>query len=231
MTQKLTWTHPLSPGSKGVLTQVPWYRLTLAGVLLLSAFLNLFRLTDEGYGNTYYAAAVKDMLTSWHNFFFASFDAGFVSVDKPPLGLWIQAASAYLFGFHGWALLLPQALAGILSVALLYHLVSRAFGPVAGIIAALVLAVTPVAVGVERTNNSDGLLVLTVLVGTWAVIRAAETGRVRWLLLGIVIVGLGFNIKMLEAYLVLPALYLLYFLYLFSRNANPLTKERIEVHG
>jgi 4-amino-4-deoxy-L-arabinose transferase-like glycosyltransferase len=208
----MTWTRPLSPGGKGVLTQVPWYRLTLAVVLLLSAFLNLFRLTDEGYGNAYYAAAVKDMLTSWHNFFFVSFDAGFVSVDKPPLGLWIQAASAYLFGFHGWALLLPQALAGILSVALLHHLVSRAFGPVAGLIAALVLAVTPVAVGVERTNNSDGLLVLTVLVGTWAVIRATETGRVRWLSVGVVIVGLGFNIKMLEAYLVLPALYLLYFL-------------------
>ena len=212
MIQKMTWTRPLSPGGKGVLTQVPWYRLTLAVVLLLSAFLNLFRLTDEGYGNAYYAAAVKDMLTSWHNFFFVSFDAGFVSVDKPPLGLWIQAASAYLFGFHGWALLLPQALAGILSVALLYHLVSRAFGPVAGLIAALVLAVTPVAVGVERTNNSDGLLVLTVLVGTWAVIRATETARVRWLLVAVVIVGLGFNIKMLEAYLVLPALYLLYFL-------------------
>jgi len=212
MIQKMTWTRPLSPGGKGVLTQVPWYRLTLAVVLLLSAFLNLFRLTDEGYGNAYYAAAVKDMLTSWHNFFFVSFDAGFVSVDKPPLGLWIQAASAYLFGFHGWALLLPQALAGILSVALLYHLISRAFGSVAGLIAALVLAVTPVAVGVERTNNSDGLLVLTVLVGTWAVIRATETARVRWLLVGVVIVGLGFNIKMLEAYLVLPALYLLYFL-------------------
>jgi 4-amino-4-deoxy-L-arabinose transferase-like glycosyltransferase len=195
-----------------LIARVPWQRFALAAVLILSAFLNLFRLTEEGYGNAYYAAAVKDMLTSWHNFFFVSFDAGFVSVDKPPLGLWIQAASAYLFGFHGWALLLPQALAGILSVALLYHLVSRAFGLVAGLIAALVLTVTPVAVGVERTNNSDGLLVFIVLIGTWAVIRATETGRVRWLLLGVVIVGLGFNIKMLEAYLVLPALYLLYFL-------------------
>jgi 4-amino-4-deoxy-L-arabinose transferase-like glycosyltransferase len=213
MTQNLAQKSTNLPERVSAFTaKTSWQRLALVAILILSAFLNLFRLTNEGYGNAYYAAAVKDMLTSWHNFFFVSFDAGFVSVDKPPLGLWIQAASAELFGFHGWALLLPQALAGVLSVALLYHLVSRAFGPVAGLIAALVLAVTPVAVGVERTNNSDGLLVLTVLVGTWAVVRATETGRVRWLLLGAVIVGLGFNIKMLEAYLVLPALYLMYFL-------------------
>ena len=76
---------------------------------MLSTFLNLFHLGYEGYGITYYAAAVKNMLTSWHNFFFVSFDSGFVSVDKPPLGLWIQAASAYLFGFRGLSLLLPQA--------------------------------------------------------------------------------------------------------------------------
>src|SRR5919205_307070 len=213
MTQELSRKLPtVSDRLPTLKVKAPWHRLALSAILILSAFLNLFRLPNEGYGNTYYAAAVKDMLTSWHNFFFASFDAGFVTVDKPPLGFWIQALSARLFGFHGWSLLLPQALAGILSVALLYHLVSKAFGPVAGILAALVLAVTPVAVAVERTNNSDGLLVLTVLVGTWAVIRATETARVRWLLVGVVIVGLSFNIKMLEAYLVLPALYLLYFL-------------------
>jgi hypothetical protein len=104
--------------------------LALSAVLALSAFLDLSRLRSEGYANLYYAATVKDMLTSWHNFFFASYDAGFVSVDKPPLGFWIQATSAYLFGFHGWSILLPQALAGILSVALLYHLLSCSFGPV-----------------------------------------------------------------------------------------------------
>src|ERR687897_2729893 len=119
--------------------KVPGHLLLLSAVLALSAFLNLSRLTSEGYGNLYYAATGKDMLASWHNFFFASFDAGFVSVDKPPLGFWIQAASAYVFGFHRWSLLLPQALAGILSVALLYHLVARSFGPVAGLLAALAL--------------------------------------------------------------------------------------------
>src|SRR5919202_1016359 len=146
--------------------EAPKGRLALAANLALSAFLNLFRLTNEGYANTYYAAAVKNMLTSWHNFFFVSFDSGFVSVDKPPLGLWIQAASAKLFGFHSLTLLLPQALAGVLCVALLYHLVSRVFGRVAGLVAALALAVTPVAVAVERTNNADGLLKLPALIAT-----------------------------------------------------------------
>ena len=189
-----------------------WYWVALATVLMLSAFLNLFRITQEGWGNSYYSAAVKNMLTSWSNFFFVSFDAGFVSVDKPPLGLWIQAASAWLFGFQGWALLLPQALAGILSVALLYYLMQRPFGPVAGLLAALALAVTPTIVATSRNNTMDMLVVLTVLVAAWAVLRAVETGRLRWLLLCTAVVGLGFNIKMLQAFLVLPAFYLLYLL-------------------
>ena len=119
------------------------YRLLLSAILALSAFWNLSWLTSEGYANVYYAATVKNMLTSWHNFFFASYDAGFVSVDKPPLGFWIQATNAYLFGFHGWSLLLPQALAGVLCVALLYYLVGRSFGTVAGLLAALALGSHP----------------------------------------------------------------------------------------
>jgi len=188
----------------------PWHRMVLTAVLALSAFLNLSRLTSEGYGNVYYAATVKNMLDSWHNFFYVSYDAGFVSVDKPPVGFWIQAASASLFGFHGWSILLPQALAGVLSVALLYHLVRPSFGPVAGLLAALVLALTAISVATSRHNNLESLLVLTVLLATWAFILAVETGRLRWLLVGALVVGVGFNIKMLEAFLVLPALYLLY---------------------
>ena len=187
-----------------------WDHLALAAILALSAFLNLFRLTSEGYGNVYYAATVKNMLTSWQNFFFATFDAGFVTVDKPPLGFWIQASSAWLFGFQGWALLLPQAIAGILSVAVLYHLVRRSFGPVAGLLAALVMAVTPISVVTSRHNNLESLLVLAVLLAAWAFVFAAETGRLRWLLVGALMVGLGFNIKMLAAFMVLPAFYLLY---------------------
>jgi 4-amino-4-deoxy-L-arabinose transferase-like glycosyltransferase len=184
--------------------------LGLSAVLALSAFLNLYWLTSVGYANIYYAATVKNMLLSWHNFFFASFDAGFVSVDKPPLGFWIQAASAYLFGFHPWSLLLPQALCGVLCVALLYPLVGRCFGPVAGLLAALALALTPISVATNRHNNLESLLVLAVLLAAWAFILASETGRLRWLVVGGLLIGLGFNIKMLEAFVVLPAFYLLY---------------------
>ena len=186
------------------------HRLGLTVILALSAFLNLSRLPREEYANVYYAATAKDMLRSWHNFFFVSYDAGFVSVDKPPVGFWIQAASASLFGFHGWSLLLPQALAGVLSVAVLYHLVGRSFGPVAGLLAALALALTPISVATSRHNNLEGLLVLVVLLAAWAFILATETGRLRWLVVGGLVIGLGFNIKMLEAVLVLPAFYLLY---------------------
>ncbi len=223
MTQELTRKRTIISDGMRVPT-APWHRLALAAILLLSAFLNLFRLTNEGYGIIYYAAAIKDMLASWHNFFFVSFDAGFVSVDKPPLGLWIQAASAYLLGFSGLSVLLPQALAGILCVALLYLLVHRAFGPVAALVAALTLAVTPISVATSRNNTMDMLLVLTVLLAAWAFIHAAESGRLRWLLVGAVVVGLGFNIKMLEAYLVLPAFYPLYMV------AAPVSWRRRIVH-
>src|SRR5215218_8235506 len=112
MTQEMIRKGPKrSRGAGSLVSNPPWHWLALAAILVLSAFLNLYDLTSEGYSNTYYAAAVKNMLTSWSNFFFVSFDSGFVSVDKPPLGLWIQAASAWLFGFNGLILLLPQAIA------------------------------------------------------------------------------------------------------------------------
>lgn len=189
------------------------YTIALIAILLLASFLNLFRLGREGYGNLYYAAAVKSMLTSWHNFFFVSFDpAGFVSVDKPPLGLWVQAASAAFWGFGGLSLLLPQALAGILAVWLTYRLAQRSFGPAAGLLAALVLTLTPISVATNRNNTMDSLLVLVLLLAAGAALRAAETGRLRWLLLCALLVGLGFNVKMLQAFMVLPAFYLLYLL-------------------
>src|SRR5215210_1800233 len=201
---------PLRTTKREEKVKVPAHRLLLSALLALSAFLNLSRLTSEAYANIYYAATVKNMLLSWHNFFFLSYDAGFVSVDKPPVGFWIQATSAYLFGFHGWSILLPQALAGVLCVALLYYLVSRSFGPVAGLLAALALALTPISVATNRHNNLESLLVLAVLLAAWAFILAAETGRLRWLVVGALVVGVGFNIKMLEVFVVLPAFYLLY---------------------
>jgi 4-amino-4-deoxy-L-arabinose transferase-like glycosyltransferase len=203
--------HPIE--RQDIQSATIWHKVALTLILLVAAFLNLFHLDQNGYSNTYYAAAVKSILLNWHNFFFLSFDpGGFVSIDKPPLGFWLQAASAAVFGFNGWSLLLPQALAGIASVALLYMLVRRSFGPTIGVLAALALALMPVSVAASRNNTPDSLLVFVTLLAALVVSIAAETGRLRWLLLGALLVGLGFNIKMLEAYLVLPAFILVYLL-------------------
>src|SRR5438045_619963 len=169
--------------------------LGLACALSVSAVLNLWNLAQNGYSNTYYAVAVQSMLQSWHNFFFASYDAGgFISVDKPPVALWAQAISAKIFGFGGIALLLPEALAGVASVALVYYLVRRVFGTLAGFIAAMAMALTPIAVAVERTNGVDTILMFTLLLAAWAMSVATEKGRFALLALGLTLVGVAFNI-------------------------------------
>ena len=123
------------------------------------------------------------MLKSWHNFFFVSFDpGGLVSVDKPPLALWLEATSAKVFGYSGWAILLPEALAGVAAVWLLYLLVARYFGRIAGLAAALALAVSPVSVSVNRDNNPDALLALLLVAAAYVGARAIESGRLRTLL-------------------------------------------------
>jgi 4-amino-4-deoxy-L-arabinose transferase-like glycosyltransferase len=189
-----------------------WQRVALGGIMLISLFMNFFKLGQNGF-DTYYPPAVRSMMDNWHNFFFAAYDpGGFTSLDKPPVGFWLQVISAKLFGFTPFSVLLPQALAGVLSVLLLYYLVRRHFGVVAGLLAALVLALSPISVVTNRNVTIDSTLALTPLLGAWAVLRAAETGRLRWLLLCAAIVGVGFNVKMLEAYLVVPAFGLLYLL-------------------
>lgn len=199
--------HKIQPQSS------TWSRIALGAIMLISIFMNFFQLGANGFGNLYYAAGVKSMGDSLHNFFFVSFDpGGFVTIDKPPLGFWLQVISTKVFGFTGFALLFPQALAGVLSVAILYWLVRRHFGAVAGLLAALALAISPISVVTNRNNTIDSTLTLVMLLGAWAVLRAAETGRLRWLLLSALAVGLGFNIKMLESYLVVPAFGLLYLL-------------------
>ncbi|MFQ5341101.1 MAG: ArnT family glycosyltransferase [Anaerolineae bacterium] len=166
---------------------------------MLGAFLRFYQLGAYSIGNTYYAATVKSMLTSWHNFFYAAFEpGGSVTVDKPPLGFWVQAISAYFLGVNGFALALPNALAGLGSILLVYHLVRRRFGVWPGLAAALALAVTPVTIAAERNNTIDGLLVFVLLLAAWAFLKASESGKLRHLLLGVFLVGLGFNIKMVD---------------------------------
>lgn len=187
--------------------------LGLSLILIVSAILNFANISIEGYANGYYAAGVKSMLMSFKNFFFVSFDpAGFVTIDKPPVGFWIQTISAKIFGFSGWSILLPQALAGVISVWIIYYLVKRSFGTAAGLISALCLAVTPVFVAASRSNTIDNLLVVTLLFACWALSIAAEKGKVKYLIISLALVGVGFNIKMLQAYMVAPALYITYLL-------------------
>lgn len=194
-----------------VRAQMQWYNIMLAVIIVGSLFLGFTQLANEGYANTYYASSVKSMLTSWHNFSYVAADAqGYVALDKPPLGFWMQAISAKLFGFSGVSILLPEVLAGVLAVVLVYILVRRAFGPLAGLLAAVALALNPISLVTERNNTVDSLLVLVLLLGAWTVMRAAETGQLRWLRWSAVAVGLSFNIKMLEAYLVVPAFALVY---------------------
>lgn len=189
-------------------------RLLLVGILALSAGLNLYRLDAvgrNGIGNYYYAAAVKSMLISpWHCFYLAFDPAGFVSVDKAPLALWIQTAAAGVFGFNGLSLMLPQVLAGLLAVLVLYDLVRRAYGPWPALLATLALAVMPVSVVIQRSNSPDALLVLVLLLAAWAVARSVERGSLGALLAGAVLVGVAFNVKMLQILLVVPALAALY---------------------
>jgi 4-amino-4-deoxy-L-arabinose transferase-like glycosyltransferase len=185
--------------------------LALAGVLALSAVLNVNKLAQNGYANIFYSAGVKSMLRSWHNFLFVSFDpGGLVTVDKPPLALWVQAASAKIFGFSPLSLLLPEAIIGVLSVAALYWVMSRRLGPWAAIAGALTLAVFPSFVAVSRENGVDPVLILLLILACGAALRACETGRWRTLLWCGVLVGLAFNTKTLAAYLVVPGIALAY---------------------
>jgi 4-amino-4-deoxy-L-arabinose transferase-like glycosyltransferase len=189
-----------------------WRWTALAVMAGLASGLRFYNLTSLGYANHYYAAAVLSMTKSWHNFFFlAAEPGGAVSLDKPPLGPWFQAVSASIFGINSFGLLLPQLLAGLFSVLLVYYLVRRSLGTGAGLLSGLMMAVMPVVVAVDRNNTMDSILIFTLLLAAWAFIKATETGQLRFLLAGAFLVGLGFNIKMLEAFLPLPAFFLLYF--------------------
>ncbi|MEA2279658.1 MAG: hypothetical protein QOK21_265 [Solirubrobacteraceae bacterium] len=182
-------------------------RPELLALLALAAVLDGWGLAQNGWANDYYAAAVRSMAHSWHAFLYGSFDAaGVQTVDKPPLALWVQALSVRVFGFHSLSILVPQALMGVGTVGLTYDLTRRRFGRVAGAVAGLALALTPIAVAISRHNNPDALLVLCSVAALWCVVRALEDGRTRWVALAGVALGLGFETKMGAALLVVPGL-------------------------
>jgi len=200
---------------KNVLPNLTVARLLVIAFMALFLGLSLYNIRTIGDANAYYTAAVKSMLQSWHNFFFiAAEPGGAVSVDKPPLGLWIEALFGYVFGVSGFSLAIPNILAGMLDIPLLYIIVRRYMGDLAGVVAALAMTLTPIFVATHRHNTLDGMLVFVLLLATWAFVNATESEakQLRWLLLGGFLIGLGFNIKMMEAMLPVPALYALYFL-------------------
>src|SRR3954453_7241581 len=160
-----------------------WVRPALLEIVALAAALCLWDLTISGYANTYYAAAVRSASESCKAWFFGALDPGsFITVDKPPLSLWLMGLSARAFGFSSFSMLLPQALCTIAAVGLLYASVRRLFGPAAGLIAALALAISPITVAMARVDMPDALLVLLLVASGWLLVRAIETGRTTFLL-------------------------------------------------
>ena len=203
------WARPRrgSPRSFEPVLQRVRERGELVALIGVAAVLNFWGLSINGWANTYYSAAVRSMSTSWHDFLFASMDkSGLMTVDKPPLALWVQALSARVFGFHPLSILIPQALMGVAATALIYDLTRRRFGRPAGFVAGLVLATTPIVVAVSRHNNPDELLVLCCVAALWFAMRALDTGRTRWLVLSGICVGLGFETKMGVALMVVPGI-------------------------
>ena len=188
-----------------------WARPALLALLAATAALYLVGLSRNGWANAFYAAAVQAGTKSWKAFFFGSFDAAnFITVDKPPASLWVMDISARIFGLNSWSLLVPQALEGVATVGVLYATVRRWSGPAAGLIAGAVLAVTPVATLMFRYDNPDALLVLLLVLAAYAITRALESGRTRWLALTGALLGFGFLTKMLQAFLLLPVFALAY---------------------
>ncbi|MFH8628563.1 ArnT family glycosyltransferase [Streptomyces lydicus] len=188
-----------------------WARPALLALLLVTAVLYFWSLSASGYANQFYSAAVQAGSESWKAFFFGSSDAAnSITVDKPPAALWPMALSVRLFGLSSWAILVPEALMGVATVGVLYAAVRRRFGAGAGLLAGGALAVTPVAALMFRFNNPDALLCLLMVCAVAAVLRALADGRTKWLVLAGVCFGLGFLTKTLQAWLILPALAVVY---------------------
>ena len=201
-----------------------WTRPAFLGLLLATGLLYLWGLGESGWANSFYSAAVQAGSESWKAFFFGSSDAASsITVDKTPLSLWPMALSVRVFGLSSWSILVPQALMGVATVGLLHQVVRRTTGSaVAGLIAGTAMALTPVAVLMFRFNNPDAMLTLLMVGAAAATLRGIESTRlpagvkahpVRWLALGGALVGLAFLTKMMQAFLVLPALALAYLLF------------------
>ncbi|WP_330348993.1 glycosyltransferase family 39 protein [Streptomyces sp. NBC_00582] len=188
-----------------------WVRPAFLGLLLATLLLYLYNLSASGYANSFYSAAVQAGSQSWKAFFFGSLDAGnAITVDKPPASLWPMALSVRIFGLNSWAILAPEVLMGVGTVAVVYASVRRRFSAAAGLIAGAVLALTPVAALMFRFNNPDAMLALLMAVACYFTARAVEDGRTKWLVWAGVAIGFAFLAKTLQAFLILPPLAIVY---------------------
>lgn len=190
--------------------QIDWF---LVSILVLALFLYGWKIWEAGNANDFYTAAIVSMTKSWKNFWYASFDpAGFITVDKPPVALWFMTISAKIFGVHGWSIVLPSVLFGVGSVYLLYRLVAPKFGRLAGNLAALTMTLTPIVVADSRTNNMDATLIYFLLLALYFLQKATQAHRPWLVMISFGLIGVSFNIKMLQAFMILPVMYVYYWL-------------------
>ena len=198
---------------RGKESDAPWVRPALLILLVGTAVLYLWDLGASGWANSFYSAAVQAGSKSWKAFFFGSSDASnFITVDKPPAFLWPMEISARIFGVNSWSILVPQALEGVATVGLVYLAVRRWFSAQAAILAGAVVALTPVAAMMFRYNNPDAMLALLLTGATYATMRGLEKAQTKWLVLAGALVGFGFITKMMQAFLILPVMAVVYLL-------------------
>ncbi len=198
---------------RGKESDAPWVRPALLLLLVGTAVLYLWDLSANGWANSFYSAAVQAGSKSWKAFFFGSSDASnFITVDKPPAFLWPMEISARIFGVNSWSILVPQALEGVATVGLVYLSVRRWFSAQAAILAGAVVALTPVAAMMFRYNNPDAMLALLLTGATYATMRGLEKAQTKWLVLAGALIGFGFITKMMQAFLILPVIAVVYLL-------------------
>nr|WP_309137218.1 glycosyltransferase family 39 protein [Liquorilactobacillus hordei] len=187
--------------------------LWLVAILVLAAFLYGWNIWKAGSANSFYTSAIISMSESWKNFWYASFDpAGFITVDKPPVALWFMVIFVKIFGLHGWSIVISSVLFSLGSVFLIYKMVKPYFGTLAARIAALLMTLTPIVVADARTNNMDATLVFFLLLACYVLQKAVSKHNI-WLVgLAFALVGVSFNVKMLQAFMILPAMYVFYWI-------------------
>lgn len=186
--------------------QPPWARPALLAVAAVCGLLFAWNLAHAGYAPLYSVVA-KSMSMSWKAFLYGTVDPGATaSVDKLAGSFAFQAVSVRIFGFHEWSLALPQVIEGVIAVLVLYRVVRRWRGPAAGLLAAALLGLTPIVTSMFGHSMEDGALTLFLVLAADAYQRAAGEARLRSLMLAAVWLGVGFQCKMLQAWIVVPAL-------------------------